>query len=308
MASKSDQDWQLSKKTVLERNYHMLNNPLMSDIKFTCGESKGKYFYAHKYVLATSSPVFYAMFYGDLAEKNSVIHLPDTDEESFKAFLCFVYTDDIPEGDVPSKLIYLAKKYMVPALTTLFFKKLNNSNVFALLNEARQYDEHGEKNNCWGVVDTNITIIALKSEAFEMIDQATLTEVLQRTTLQIEEVDLFKAVLKWSDRKCRNKGVTINGVNRRVCLGDALQEIRFPTMSEKEFAENVIPTGLLTNEEAVAIFLSFNGQPCPESKWKTVKRQNRVEEQYCIRMQGCRLGGSKKKNIKQRRNPCFNNN
>ena len=219
-----------------------------------------------------------------------------------------MYTDDIPEGDVPSKLIYLAKKYMVPALTTLFFQKLNNSNVFALLNEARQYDEHGEEKKCWRVVDDQIRIIALKSEAFEMIAQATLTEVLQRDTLRIEEVDLFKAVLKWSGRKCRNKGVTINGVNRRACLGDALKEIRFPTMSEKEFAENVIPTGLLTNEEAVAIFLSFNGQPCPESKWKTVKRQNRVEEQYCIRMQGCRLCGSKKKNIKQRRNPCFNNN
>ena len=90
MASQSDQDWQLTKKTVLERNSHMFNNPLMSDIKFTSEESKRKYFYAHKYVLATSSPVFYAMFYGDLAEKNSVIHLPDTDEESFKAFLSFV--------------------------------------------------------------------------------------------------------------------------------------------------------------------------------------------------------------------------
>ena len=67
--TKCDQDWQLTKKTVLERNSHMFNNPLMSDIKLNS-------FYAHKYVLASSSPVFYAMFYGDLAEKNSVIHLP----------------------------------------------------------------------------------------------------------------------------------------------------------------------------------------------------------------------------------------
>ena len=92
MASQSDQDWQLTKKTVLERNSHMFNNPLMSDIKFTSEESKRKYFYAHKYVLATSSPVFYAMFYGDLAEKNSVIHLEDADEESLEAFLRYLYT------------------------------------------------------------------------------------------------------------------------------------------------------------------------------------------------------------------------
>ena len=75
-----------SKKTVLERNCHMFNNPLMSDIKFTCGESKRKYFYAHKYVLATSSPVFYAMFYGHLAEKNSVIHLEDAMKKALKSF------------------------------------------------------------------------------------------------------------------------------------------------------------------------------------------------------------------------------
>ena len=65
-----------------------------SDIKFTCGESKRKYFYAHKYVLATSSVVFYAMFYGDLAEKGPTIHLPDTDEESLEVFLRFLYTED----------------------------------------------------------------------------------------------------------------------------------------------------------------------------------------------------------------------
>ena len=52
--TKCDQDWQLNKKTVLERNSHMFNNPLMSDIKFTCGESEGELmrkltkFHAHK--------------------------------------------------------------------------------------------------------------------------------------------------------------------------------------------------------------------------------------------------------------------
>ena len=39
----------------------MFNNPLMSDISFTCGESDKK-FNAHKYVLAISSSVFYAMW------------------------------------------------------------------------------------------------------------------------------------------------------------------------------------------------------------------------------------------------------
>ena len=65
MASKHHDDWQSSKKTVLQRNAYMFDNELMSDVSLTCGESS-RIFHAHKYVLATSSAVFYAMFYGDL--------------------------------------------------------------------------------------------------------------------------------------------------------------------------------------------------------------------------------------------------
>ena len=68
MATKYHDDWQSSKKTVLQRNAYMFDNELMSDVSFTCGESR-RIFHAHKYVLATSSAVFYAKkvsksFYG----------------------------------------------------------------------------------------------------------------------------------------------------------------------------------------------------------------------------------------------------
>ncbi len=91
MASKYHDDWQSSKKTVLERNTYMFDNELMSDVSFTCGESS-RIFHAHKYVLATSSAVFYAMFYGDLAQQESTVRIPDADEESFKELLRFLYT------------------------------------------------------------------------------------------------------------------------------------------------------------------------------------------------------------------------
>ena len=94
MASQDNYDWQSKKNSVLERNAHMLNNPCMSDITLTCADSS-RVFYAHKYVLASSSAVFYAMFHGDLAVKmDSNIYLPDIDEESLQEFLCFLYTDD----------------------------------------------------------------------------------------------------------------------------------------------------------------------------------------------------------------------
>ena len=93
MASGSSDDWQSSKNSVLERNRHTFDNSFMSDITLTCGASS-RVFHAHKYVLATSSQIFYELFLSDPTEKTSNLHLPDTDEESLLEFLRFLYTDD----------------------------------------------------------------------------------------------------------------------------------------------------------------------------------------------------------------------
>ena len=238
MAFQSDQDWQLTKKTVLERNSHMFNNPLMSDIAFTCEESEGesmrKCFHAHKYVLATSSPVFHTMFYGDLAEKNSVIHLPDTDEETLEAFLRILYTDQCTtDVAIALKVIYLAKKYMIPSLAE----------------------------RCFELVDAN-AYEAINSDVFLSIDQETLKDILQRETLVIigdGELKLFQAVLKWCDHQCSMKGWEAIGAKKRAVLGDAIVHLRFLAMTLEEFANNVSTTGVLTDSEVIDFFQTFSG-------------------------------------------------
>lgn len=42
---------------------------------------------AHKYVLATGSSVFYAMFYGGLAENKQEIKVPDVEPNAFLTLL-----------------------------------------------------------------------------------------------------------------------------------------------------------------------------------------------------------------------------
>lgn len=42
---------------------------------------------AHRYVLATGSSVFYAMFFGGLAESNEQIQVPDVEPSAFLALL-----------------------------------------------------------------------------------------------------------------------------------------------------------------------------------------------------------------------------
>lgn len=82
-------DWQSSKATVRERNAAMCNNELMADVHFLVNNNGGdaQRFPAHKYVLATGSSVFYAMFYGTLAEVNTEIVVPDVEPDAFLKML-----------------------------------------------------------------------------------------------------------------------------------------------------------------------------------------------------------------------------
>lgn len=85
-------DWQSSKGSVRERNSAMCNNELMADVHFIVSISAGETqrFPAHKYVLATGSSVFYAMFYGTLAEVNPEIVVPDVEPDAFLKMLRYV--------------------------------------------------------------------------------------------------------------------------------------------------------------------------------------------------------------------------
>lgn len=84
----SDPNWQATKPSVRERNAAMFNNDLMADVRFIVGcEDNLQSIPAHKYVLATGSSVFYAMFFGGLAENNTDIRVPDVDPTAFLTML-----------------------------------------------------------------------------------------------------------------------------------------------------------------------------------------------------------------------------
>ena len=74
----------------------MFNNDLFSDVKFVVqtaaqDESESKQVIpAHKFMLSISSPVFEAMFYGELVETTDSIELPDCEYDSLLELHCFV--------------------------------------------------------------------------------------------------------------------------------------------------------------------------------------------------------------------------
>ncbi len=97
----------------------MFNNDLFSDVKFVVrnvnreNESKRRknVIPAHKFVLSISSPVFEAMFYGELAETGDSIELPDCEYESLLELFRYMYSDEVNlSGNNVMGVLYLAAR------------------------------------------------------------------------------------------------------------------------------------------------------------------------------------------------------
>ena len=291
MASKGeDQGWQTTKKTLTERVEFLLNNSLMSDVSFVVRNASGEEesLAAHKFVLAVSSPVFYAMFYGELAESKNKIVLPDCDSESFLEFLRFLYSDkvDLTGGSV-MQVSYLAKKYIVPELetecTNFLKENLSPENVFDILPLAKKFEEEELVVRCWEVIDRS-TQVALQSETFPSITRELLEEVVKRDDLTIHEIDLFQAVDRWATAECERKDLEPVKDSKRIVTGEeVMSNIRFPLMSPKEFAQEVPCSGLLSKDDIIELFMCLNGVPVTSLKFIKRPRKSPRSFSRCMR-------------------------
>jgi len=87
----------------------MLNHELACDVEFAVGLN-GDIVRAHKYMLVSRSPVFFAMFYGSLAVHQNAPHvIPDLTAEAFRSMLqlvnlCTVFVDFMLLTDIRSQL------------------------------------------------------------------------------------------------------------------------------------------------------------------------------------------------------------
>ena len=258
----------ITRCTVRERCKFMFNNELLSDVKFVVRDSEGgnksmKEIPAHKLLLAISSPVFYAMFYGELAEKKDSINISDCDHKSLLELFRFMYSDEVNlNADNVMQLLYLAKKYMLPSLaekcTEYLEGNLDASNVFHVLSDAQKYEEKDLVDHCWEVIDDQ-TDEVVKSDGFVTIEKSVLEELVERDSLNVKEVELFKAADRWATKECKNQGLISEGSVKRRILGErVVKAIRFPVMKEKEFADVVFDCDVLTKKELCDMMKYFN--------------------------------------------------
>ena len=258
--------WQTECSTISERTKFIFNNELLSDVKFIVSASNEsrKMIPAHKFVLAIGSPVFCAMFYGKMAESTDSITLPDCEYDSLLEFSRYLYSDEVNlTGSNVMRVLYLAKKYMVPSLVDKCSEYLRDNlevaNVFSILPHAKKFEDKDLEDRCWAVIEKQ-TEEAVSSEEFVTLEKSLVESLVKREVLNIKEVELFKAVDRWASKEMDRQGITSDSEAKRRIIGEeTLKAIRFPLMSEKELLSVVSDSNILTMKEVVELMKHFNG-------------------------------------------------
>ena len=262
-----EEHWHTNCTSISQRTKCIFNTALLSDVNFIVpvsnGESESKVIPAHKLVLAISSPVFFKVFCGQMADTGDSIELPDCDYESLLELFRFIYSDEVElAGSNVMHVLYLAKKYLVPSLAEkcaeFLRKNLDASNVFSILPYAQKFDDKDLENRCWKVIEVR-TEEALTSDDFVATERSLMESVVKREKLNVKEVELFKAVDRWAEKKLEEQGIVADGNEKRRIIGEEiLKDIRFPLMSEKEFVSFVIDSKILDMQEVGDMMNHYN--------------------------------------------------
>ena len=285
-----EENWQTKCLAIAERTTFIFNTEVLSDVKFvvpvSSGESESrKVIPAHKFVLAISSPVFYAMFYGQMAETQDSIELPDCEYESLLEMFRYLYSDKVNlSGSNVMQVLYLANKYIVPSLAEKCRQylrvNLKTSNVFCILPHAQKFEDKDLEDRCWEVIEKQ-TDEAVTSDEFVTVERSLVKAVVERQGLNVKEVELFKAVDRWATEQCKKQVITPDGESKRRILGEEIvKAIRFPLMSQHEFATVVIDSHILTLEEVGDLVKHYNGVLKPLSFKQAPRNESSIVHRY----------------------------
>ncbi|CAG2106132.1 unnamed protein product [Medioppia subpectinata] len=199
---------------LVSRASNLLQNKSFTDVTFIVGPPQhSKKYVGHRVLLAMTSPVFEAMFYGDMADKSKVIRIPDIAPIGFENLLRYAYTDSLNLNSVEDAMLtaYAAKKYLLPHLLR----------------------------ECLTYIEKNIT----PSSACAVYEFASALNSQQLVYQSMNTID--RQTYHWTQNECKRRAANSNDWSViRTLLDDStvMKNIRFLTMSAEEFARVVSQT------------------------------------------------------------------
>lgn len=192
---------------------------------------------AHKTLLAGTSDVFKAMFYGKMKETGGNVHVPDTSEAAFVEFLQYFYMSKVKlsAGHV-EQVLYLGQKYNVEKCVNdsvrYLIELLDDENVCSRLSLAILYAHENLMKACEKHILLN-SVGVFQSVGFLACDRQVLEHILKMGLTLCAETVVFEAMMSWV--KAKSKQTVLSKELVETHLGDLFYDIRFATMKIEKF-------------------------------------------------------------------------
>lgn len=233
---------------------------------------------ANKAILAVLSPVFKAMFFGELREKGDV-PIVDADADGFKEFLQFFYLDEVTlTMENIETVVRLADKYDISNIVNDCAVKLKSRLTMENMCLGFQLGLNLKNKElihfCGGKIARSPKAV-FASDDFKRCDKVTLEQILGLSLL-CNEVDIFDACLTWAKRACEQNDLDgTQDVNLRDQLGNCWKLIQFCSMTKGEFCKCYVShKGLFTSEEFEDIMLSLSMSGYQPKIFNQIPRRN----------------------------------
>eukprot|EP00823_Brevimastigomonas_motovehiculus_P000241 TRINITY_DN10348_c0_g1_i1.p1 TRINITY_DN10348_c0_g1~~TRINITY_DN10348_c0_g1_i1.p1 ORF type:complete len:520 (+),score=134.05 TRINITY_DN10348_c0_g1_i1:85-1644(+) len=211
-----------------------------------------------------------------LEKKDDVmeIELPTVKPVAFRLMLQCVYGDsaNIRAEDLP-ELIGLAKRFNLESVRMLCLQFMEEGvtvdNACTMFENAEKL--LGDPTIALPFIEGN-ALEVFNSAGFDTLSKARLMYLLKSDRLGIDEIDVYKAVLRWGSVECRRQGMKDIPDNKKKVLKDVVQLVRFPLMTMEEIATNVSPTQMLSPEQMLDLF-TYVGRP-------ETSKKNKIKSQF----------------------------
>ncbi|XP_067662955.1 BTB/POZ domain-containing protein 6-B-like isoform X2 [Haliotis asinina] len=262
-------------KTLTQCHEYMLTNQVACDVFFTVGVNEDRYG-AHKYKLLAVSDVFYIMLLGPMAEHDSTIKIPDIELGTFKAFLRYVYTEELDvTPDTVMQMMYVAKKYNVEPLLTAIVAYIDAhmsiESACVVMEQAHLFNEPMLETKALEYIEDHATSV-LESKEVTALCAGCLKKVVSSDNLHVKlgvrrdlqeaerktasaelEKSVLTGVMTWATHQCVKNKVKATGKNKRKVLGDILWEVRFSQLPPNYLVTEVSKMKILSLEERCMI-------------------------------------------------------
>ncbi|XP_055339513.1 BTB/POZ domain-containing protein 9-like [Paramacrobiotus metropolitanus] len=207
----------------------------------------------HRVILASRSDYFRALLFNGMRETNAEeITLHDTDLQSFKVLLEYIYTGSMNltrlKVEILAGVLGLANKYGFNQLEAdmIFHMKnvLNEKNVCSLYQVAFGFSMNDLTSTCMKFVDRYAKSV-LESPDIVNLNALALKQLLLRNSLCAREIDIFNVVKGWAAQNDDPEGIKI-----------LLEAIRWELLTDVELVNNVRQSNLLQSDRILDVLAS----------------------------------------------------